>query len=154
MPTINVNGLNMYYEEHGQGEPLLMIQGLSAHSLHWLMQTPVMAQHFRTIVFDNRGAGRTEAPEGPYTIRQMADDTAGLMDALQVERAHVVGISMGGIIAQELAINYPQKVNKLVLLSTIGKPKSQRVTDWWLGFQEWVLERKPDRFQYATFVLP
>ena len=77
----------MYYEEHGSGDPLLLIMGLAADSTAWMFQVPDFAQHYRTIVFDNRGVGRTSKPAGPYTIHEMADDAAGLLDALDVDRA-------------------------------------------------------------------
>jgi 3-oxoadipate enol-lactonase len=154
MPTAEINGITMYYEEQGQGEPLLLIMGLGMHSLAWIMQTAAMAQKFRTIVFDNRGAGRTSAPPGPYTIRQMADDTRGLLDHLGIEKAHIVGVSMGGMIAQELAINYPERVGRLVLMSSLAKQPDGQVADWWLGFGEWAREQGADPRQFLTYTLP
>jgi pimeloyl-ACP methyl ester carboxylesterase len=119
MSKVRVNDIQMYYEESGEGFPLVMIMGLGANLDWW---DPVMIQslsrNFKTIMIDNRGAGRTEVSDKEYTIRLFADDTAGLMDALGISRAHVLGISMGGMIAQELALNFPQKVEKLVLCST------------------------------------
>lgn len=116
MPKIKVNNINMYYEIHGDGFPLVMISGLSVCLKVW--DAPLInavSKRFKTILFDNRGAGQTEIPEGEYTIKMMADDTAGLMDALNIEQANVLGFSMGGIIAQELALNYPEKVKRLIL---------------------------------------
>ena len=115
MPTIKVNDCDIYYEIHGQGDPLLMIMGLRRNIEWWYPQIPTLEKHFRVVVFDNRGAGRSEKPAMDYTIGLFADDTAALMEALHIERAHVLGVSMGGYIAQELAINYPQKVKDLVL---------------------------------------
>ena len=115
MPTVRANGINIYYEEHGSGEPLLLIMGWGGNAATWMPQIPGLAQHYRVIAFDNRGAGRTEAPEGPYSIRQMAADTAALLDALAIERTHVFGISMGGMIAQELALAHPERIDALVL---------------------------------------
>ena len=115
MPHARTNGIDIYYEQHGSGPELLLIMGLGAHLGAWVQQTPVFAKQFHVTVFDNRGAGRSSAPAEPYSIRGMAEDTAALLAALGIARAHVVGASMGGMIAQELAIAYPERVDRLVL---------------------------------------
>jgi pimeloyl-ACP methyl ester carboxylesterase len=122
MSTAQINGIEVYYEEQGSGDPLLLIMGLAADSLAWMFQLPDFAKHHRTIVFDNRGVGRSGKPAGPYSIAQMADDALGVLDALDIKRAHVVGVSMGGMIAQELAIRHPERVRGLVLACTYSKP--------------------------------
>ena len=122
MGKVKVDSIELYYEEHGSGDPLLLIMGLAADSVAWMFQIPDFAKHYRTIVFDNRGVGRSDKPQGPYSIHQMANDTAGLLDALGIERAHVVGVSMGGMIAQELALNHPRRVRGLVLACTYPEP--------------------------------
>ncbi len=118
MPAVKVNGINVYYEIHGRGEPLVMIMGLRRNIEWWYRQIQTLSRHFKVIVLDNRGAGRSDKPEMDYSIRLFADDTAALMDELCVIQAHVLGFSMGGYIAQELAINYPGKVIDLALVST------------------------------------
>jgi pimeloyl-ACP methyl ester carboxylesterase len=118
MPTVPVRDINIYYEEHGSGEPLVMIMGVGGDLQAWALQVPSLARHFRVITLDNRGAGRTSAPDRPYSIAGMADDVAGLMNHLGIEQAHVLGFSMGGYIAQELTLKYPAKVRKLILLAT------------------------------------
>lgn len=118
MPRARTNGIEIYYEEHGAGQPLLLIGGLGANVLDWAPQIPVLARHYRVVAFDNRGAGRSDKPDALYSIPQFADDTAGLMDALGIAAAHVLGHSMGGFIAQELALRYPQRLKSLVLSAT------------------------------------
>ena len=120
MEYARVGDLNMCYELRGEGHPLVLIMGLTANMDWWDPETiEELSKRYRVLVFDNRGAGRTGTPEeGEFTCGQMADDTAGLMDALGIEHAHVVGVSMGGMIAQELALNHLEKVDKLVLCVT------------------------------------
>ena len=119
MPKVNVEGIGLDYEASGEGVPLLLIMGLGANLDWWdprLLQG--LSRDFRTIRFDNRGTGRSDDSEEEYTMRRLADDAAGLLDALGIDRAHVLGISMGGMIAQELALAHPEKIERLVLAST------------------------------------
>jgi len=118
MPKIQANGINIHYEIHGTGEPVVLIGGLGADTFLWFRQTPELSKQFQVIVFDNRGAGESDKPEEPYTVKMFADDTAGLLKALGIARAHIIGASLGGLIAQEFALTYPQMVNRLVLAST------------------------------------
>lgn len=115
MPHLQANGVNLYYEEHGSGEPLVLIMGFTVSSIGWHWNVPTFAQDFRTIVFDNRGVGQSDKPDLPYSMPMFADDTAGLLDGLGIDQAHVFGISMGGMIAQEFALRYPQRVKTLTL---------------------------------------
>jgi len=117
---VKVGDLNICYEVTGVGHPLVMIMGLTANMDWWDPGLiALLSKRFKVVTFDNRGAGRTETPgEGEFTIPQMADDTASFMDAIGIGSAHVVGVSMGGMIAQELALRHPEKVNKLVLCVT------------------------------------
>jgi len=119
MPMANINGININYRVQGQGEPLIMISGFP--STNWRPQTKAFKKYYRTITFDNRGSGKSDKPAGPYTMKIMADDTVGLMDHLGIKKAHVLGMSAGGMIAQELAINHPERVNKLVLACTFAR---------------------------------
>jgi len=115
MPRQRIGNISIFYEEHGDGPPLVMIRGLGSNLLSWFEQIDVFSRHYKCVVFDNRGAGRTDKPDGPYSIKQMADDTAGLMDALGITRAALLGISMGGMIAQEFALHHQEKLSCLIL---------------------------------------
>ena len=135
MPKVKADDIQMYYEESGEGFPLIMIMGLSAN-LDWWDPRMIrgLSKDFRTIRFDNRGVGRSDASDGELTIKMLADDAAGLMDALGVSRAHVLGASMGGMIAQELALGQPEKVEKLVLCSTsCGGERSSPTSEETIG---------------------
>ncbi len=123
-----VDGLNMYYEVHGEGKPLLLISGLGNDLNGWALQIPEFAKKYRVIAFDNRGSGRTDAPDLRYSIQMMAEDTIGLMDALGIEKAHVLGVSMGGYIAEELAIGYPRRVGSLILMTTSVGPYMLKIS--------------------------
>ena len=117
--SATVGDIRIAYEVKGTGVPLVMIMGLGGNLDWWdprLIQG--LSGTFKTIRFDNRGTGRTDTSDQEYTLHLLADDTAGLMEALGIPKAHVLGISMGGMIAQELALNHPEKVDRLVLCST------------------------------------
>jgi pimeloyl-ACP methyl ester carboxylesterase len=120
MPLVKANGIALHYEVHGAGEPLLLIMGLGANATAWEMQVPAFSREFQVIAFDNRGSGRSEKPLEPYSIHQMADDAAALLEELGIHSAHVFGMSMGGMIAQELALQHAARVRTLVLGATMA----------------------------------
>jgi pimeloyl-ACP methyl ester carboxylesterase len=126
MPKAQVNDIRMYYEERGEGFPLVLIMGLGCNLDWWGDELwDALASQYRVVAFDNRGAGRTDAPKVPYSIAGFAADTIGLMDALDIAKAHVFGVSMGGMIAQEVALRYADRVEKLVLGCTCcGGPET------------------------------
>ena len=115
---IKVNDIDVYYENHGEGEPLLLVEGLGYSTWMWFKQIPDFSRAHQVIIFDNRGVGNTDKPDLEYTIEMMADDVAGLLRALDIKSAHVLGVSMGGFIAQEMAIRHPLIVRSLTLVST------------------------------------
>ena len=118
MPTAKIDGINMAYDVSGHGEPLVMIMGLGGTRQSWVFQRRAFSKHFKVITFDSRGMGKSDKPSEPFTMKTLADDTIGLMNHLNIDKAHVLGVSHGGRVAQEVAINYPEKVNRLVLAST------------------------------------
>ena len=122
MPTFTRNGFSTYYEDSGSGDPVVFICGLSTDLQFWRFQVPELSKTYRVITFDNRGAGRTDAPDEPYTIVQMANDLDALLGYLAIESASVVGWSMGGVIAQTLARANPGRVGQLLLLGTFVAP--------------------------------
>jgi len=118
MPEAKINAGQLYYQLQGEGEPLLLISGLGCDNSAWLPIIDELSKSFRIIIFDNRGAGQSIVPETPYSIRDMADDVGELLDYLSIHSTRVIGHSMGGYIAQEFAINYPERVEKLILEAT------------------------------------
>src|SRR3954452_1481563 len=116
MPSIDAAGTELHYLRAGEGEPLLLIQGMSATHLAWGRPfLDELERSFDTIVFDNSGMGLSGKAELPFTIADLAADTAALLDALELESAHVVGISMGGMVAQELALAHPERIRTLTV---------------------------------------
>jgi pimeloyl-ACP methyl ester carboxylesterase len=115
MPFVRAGGVKIYWEEHGSGDPLLLIMGLGASLEAWDRIAPTLATRYRTILFDNRGVGRSDVPPPPYSLETMADDAAAVLDAAGMKAAHVFGASMGGMIAQELALRHPSRVRRLIL---------------------------------------
>jgi pimeloyl-ACP methyl ester carboxylesterase len=118
---VDANGQKLYYEIEGDGDYLLLIGGLGQDVTGWAFQVPRFSQHYKVVAFDNRDAGRSSEARGPYTVADMAEDTACVMAALGISRAHVLGYSMGGAIAQELALRHSNKIEKLVLACTTGQ---------------------------------
>src|ERR1044072_1495615 len=125
MAFVENEGVRIYWTEQGKGEPLLMIMGLGYSHDMWNRAAPVLAERYRIIMFDNRGVGRSDVPPGPYPIATMAADARAVLDGAGIDRAHVFGVSMGGMIAQEFALNYPERVGALVLGCTAcGGPQA------------------------------
>ncbi len=130
MPTVNIAGTELYYERRGAGQPLLLIQGLGGNSLHWGEGfLGGLEDGFELVLYDHRGAGRSGPLEGEHTIADLAADAVGLLDALEIETAHVVGISMGGMVAQELVLQAPERVRTLTLGCTFPGGREATMTD-------------------------
>jgi 3-oxoadipate enol-lactonase len=140
--TVQANGQDLYYELHGEGPPLILVMGIGYDSSLWtLAQVPVLSTQFQVILVDNRDAGRSSKATRPYQIADMADDLAGLLDALGIQRSHLLGLSMGGMIAQEFALQHSDRLNRLVLTGTGAGPARSAVdpTQIW----SWVKANDP-----------
>jgi len=123
MPTIGANGVDLAYRIDGDGpETLVLVNGLADAKESWELQLPAFTERYRVVSYDNRGVGESSTPPGPYTTRQMADDLAGLADALRLERFHLLGVSMGGMIAQEYAIAHSERLLSASFCCTYSYP--------------------------------
>jgi pimeloyl-ACP methyl ester carboxylesterase len=131
MPIVKVSDINIAYTERGQGEAIVLIMGLGAVKGSWFMNIPALSKYYRVIAFDSRGVGATDRSGEFYTMGRMAEDTVGLLDALHIECAHVVGVSLGSMIAQEVAIGFPHRVNKLILAATTPGMSDAANKDMW-----------------------
>jgi pimeloyl-ACP methyl ester carboxylesterase len=148
MPTLTIDETDIYYERRGAGEPLLLIQGLGGHSLHWGDDfLGALEETFELVHYDHRGAGRSGELEGECTIARLAGDAAAVLDALQIESAHVLGISMGGMVAQELVLTHPERVRTLTLGCSFPGGEEAKMTDQEIvgKIAEAVLSGDPER---------
>lgn len=146
MPQADANGQRLYYEVHGNGDPLLCVMGLGTDHLGWLPQLRDFSAAYRTVVFDNRDVGQSSYADGPYEIADMAQDALGLADALELESFHLLGESMGGAISQEMALAAPERIRTLTLAVSYG------------GFGAWGRSRAvarlgtPETFDFEEFI--
>ncbi len=134
MPSINLETTEIYYEIHGQGEPLLLIHGLGSSSQDWEMQLPEFSSHFQVLNIDLRGHGRSSRTPGPYSMTLFAEDTARLIRALEFNSVHIIGISLGGMVAFQLALDYHDLVRSLVIVNSVPELIAHNFkdrTDYW-----------------------
>ena len=116
-----INGIELCYEIFGEGYPIALIHGFGARKEGFKCQIPALSKDFKVITFDNRGAGKSERVNKPYTMETLADDVRGLLDFLEIKKTHILGTSMGGLIAQQFVLQYPEYVNKKVLVNTVSR---------------------------------
>jgi len=152
MPIVQTNGINMYYEVHGTGTPLLLIAGLSRSHIIWDDIIPYLSQQHQVIIFDNRGTGQSDKPDAPYSIEMLADDTVGLLKHLNIRSANILGHSMGGFIAMHIAAKHPELVSKLLLCGTCAKTEQQTI-DYFTQRKEY-LATQPTIEEAIRTVLP
>jgi pimeloyl-ACP methyl ester carboxylesterase len=128
--TTSSDGTRIHYEVHGAGVPVLLVMGLGSNAYGWYRTVPWLSERHQVIALDNRGTGRSDVPAGPYSLAQMAADVAAVLDAVGHERAHVMGASLGGMIAQRFTLAHPERVRSLVLVCTTpGGPNAARASD-------------------------
>lgn len=153
MPTTEANGQTLYYEVHGEGQPLLLVMGLAADTLAWALQVPAFSARHQTVIFDNRDVGQSSMAEGPYEITDMARDALALAHELELERFHLVGVSMGGAIAQEIALAQPERVRSLTLAVSFsaGGAWARKLSQTWSArVQQMSLEQRVDELMLLT----
>ncbi len=135
MSVARSGDVELYYESTGDGPPVLLVMGLGMNATGWWRTVPVLAESFRVLAFDNRGMGRSSAPEGEYAMADLADDAIAVLDAAGEDSAHVYGISLGGMIAQVVALRHPERVRRLVLAATTpGGPRATPADPQTLAF--------------------
>lgn len=130
MPYCDSNGIKIYYKIIGNGEPLLLIAGITASTLIWPLHfIDKLSKKYQVIIFDNRGVGKTESPDYPYSMDLFVGDTIGLMDHLDLESVNLYGESMGGMVAQNMVLQYPNRIKSLILAVTSPGLRGTRLTD-------------------------
>ncbi|MCM2360758.1 alpha/beta hydrolase [Pseudomonas sp. SR18] len=141
MAWFDHEGCSLHYEEYGHGTPLVLIHGLGSSSQDWELQIPVLARHYRLIVVDVRGHGRSDKPRERYSIQGFTHDLVALFEHLSLPPAHVVGLSMGGMIAFQLAVDEPDRVRSLCIVNSAPEVKVRRPHEYWWWAQRWTLAR-------------
>lgn len=140
--TVRANGQELFYEVHGAGPPLVLVMGIGYDSSLWtLQQVPVLSTRFRVVLLDNRDAGRSSRTDHPYTIADMADDVAGLLNALDIQRTHLLGLSMGSMIGMEFALRHADRLDRLVLAGPAAAPARSAVDP--ISVWNWVKANDP-----------
>lgn len=134
MPKVHINGIDLYYEMSGEGQPIVFIHGLGSSCRDWEMQVPFFARYFRVITFDLRGHGRSQKPRGPYSMSLFAKDAAELIRSLGVAPVHVVGISLGGMIAFQLVLDHPEMIKSAVIVNAGPEVVVHTAQDRWQVF--------------------
>jgi 3-oxoadipate enol-lactonase len=153
MPRMPANRQELYYEVHGEGEPLLCVMGLAADTLAWLPQVPAFSARHRTVIFDNRDVGQSSLADGSYEIADMAQDALALADGLELESFNLLGVSMGGAIAQEMALAAPERIRTLTLAVSFagsGAYGLMRSQTWGSRVQGMTLEQRVDELLLLT----
>ena len=152
MPHADVNTISLYYEEEGQGEPLLFLHGLGSDGRSWEYQREYFANDFRVIVVDVRGHGRSAKPPGPYSVPQFAADIFALLDHLQIDRFHLVGLSMGGMIGFQMAVDQPERFKSLTVVNSGPELVPQTWKERWQIVQRRLVLNVMSMEKIGTFI--
>ncbi|MDZ7843413.1 MAG: alpha/beta fold hydrolase [Anaerolineales bacterium] len=152
MPKVKIDDLTIYYELHGSEEdPVLVLNNgiIMNAATSWVFQTETLSRHYRVLQYDCRGQGQTDHPSGPYSMESHSDDLAGLLDALEIDQAHIAGISYGGEVAQAFALQHPTRTMSLILADTVSEvgPQLRMIIQGWIDALE---SKDPDTFFHAT----
>jgi len=153
VPTIQVNGISLYYEQHSwdkDADVLVLSNGVLMSTASWAMQVPLLAKHYRVLLYDCRGMWQSDHPVGPYSMEQHADDLAALLDALHIERAHIAGISYGGEISLIFGYRYPQRTRSIIASSAVSQvdPLLRGIIDSWIAAAQ---AQVPELFFQVTY---
>ncbi len=154
MPKFNTGEINLYYESVGSGDCLLLLHGLGSSVRDWEEQIDAFAEHFWVLMVDVRGHGRSDKPAGPYSVKQFSDDVAALLDGLGVSEAHVVGLSMGGMIAFQLAIDFPERMKRLVIVNSAAELMPQTFKQKFEVWQRFAILRFLGMRKMGEFLAP
>jgi len=141
MPKLHANGVDLYYKISGDGQPLLFIHGLGSSSRDWEYQLPFFSLRYQMVAFDLRGHGRSQKPRGPYSMSLFAKDTAELIKSLGIAPVHVVGISLGGMIAFQLAVDHPELIRSLVIVNSGPEVVARTLKEHWQVFFRFAIVR-------------
>lgn len=154
MPLADVNGTKLFYEIHGEGYPVILLHGFGATRAIWIAQVGALSKHFKVITYDNRSSGESEHPNEPYTLETLVEDLKGLMDFLKIERAHLIGQSMGGWITQNYVLKYPERVNKIVLMGTNHKGSGIHMMENTMAdlYEQQKVDKEQAYWKYAKLV--
>jgi len=139
MPKIKTGDIETYYEIHGEGEPLIFIHGLGSSGQDWAYQVEFFSPHYRVITYDARGHGQTDKAPGPYSVPLFAEDLGHLMDALNILKAHIVGISMGGMTAFQFTVSHPARVKSQTIVNSWAEFAPENLRQWWAVMQRLIL---------------
>jgi 3-oxoadipate enol-lactonase len=141
MPKLRINDIDMYYEEYGQGQPILLIHGLGSSTADWERQIPAFSNQYKVIAFDMRGHGQSEKPQGPYSMSLFASDAAELIKSLGLGPVHLIGISLGGMVSFQLAADSPELVKSMVIVNAGHEMIVRTIKDRWQVFMRTTLVR-------------
>ncbi len=154
MAEVRIDGLTFFYEEQGRGEPVLLLHGLGSSTQDWELQMEALAGSYRVVAIDLRGHGRSSKPRGPYSVPMFAADTTAVLQALDISAAHIIGISLGGMIAFQMALDAPKMVKSLVIVNSVPELIPRTFKDWWTLWQRAAITQLMGMRRMGEFLAP